>query len=204
MVIATQNPVEFEGTYPLPESQLDRFLLRIPLGYPDRGVDLQVLFEPPRRRAGGFAGAGGRLWPGGGQLQAAVRRVEVEPSINEYLLDIVHATRRCGELHVGASTRGGLALSSCRPSGGTGDRPPIRRARRRETTGRARARPLRDPEGLPARRSARGGRIAYPAAGERGGATFARRKRHLWTDGVPCFAFKPPSPAKAGSTWRSC
>ncbi len=109
MVIATQNPVEFEGTYPLPESQLDRFLLRIPLGYPDRGVELEVLSS---HRDGEPVDSLGPVLDCGqvAQLQAAVRRVEVEPSINEYLLDIVHATRRCGELHVGVSTRGGLAL----------------------------------------------------------------------------------------------
>jgi MoxR-like ATPase len=109
MVIATQNPVEFEGTYPLPESQLDRFLLRLPLGYPDRGVELEVLAS---HREGEPVDSLAPVVDCGqvAALQAAVRRVEVEPSINEYLLDIVHATRRCGELHVGVSTRGGLAL----------------------------------------------------------------------------------------------
>lgn len=109
MVIATENPAEFEGTYPLPESQLDRFLLRIPLGYPEREVELQVLAthrsgEPvdsltPVLDCEQVAG-----------LQAAVRQVQVENSINEYLLDIVQSTRRCDELHVGVSTRGALAL----------------------------------------------------------------------------------------------
>ncbi len=109
MVIATQNPIEFEGTYPLPESQLDRFLLRIPLGYPERDVELEVLashrrgepvetLEPALNCEQVIA------------LQEAVRQVQVEASINEYLLDIVHATRECDDLHVGASTRGALAL----------------------------------------------------------------------------------------------
>ena len=62
MVIATQNPFEFEGTYPLPESQLDRFLMRISIGYPDRDDELQVLLGPSRGRAGRYAAAGGR-WP---------------------------------------------------------------------------------------------------------------------------------------------
>jgi MoxR-like ATPase len=109
MVIATENPAEFEGTYPLPESQLDRFLLRIPLGYPQREVELQVLSS---HRAGEPVDS---LTPvldcdQVASLQAAVRQVEVEGSINEYLLDIVQATRRCDELHVGVSTRGALAL----------------------------------------------------------------------------------------------
>ncbi|MFZ1936039.1 MAG: AAA family ATPase [Thermoguttaceae bacterium] len=109
MVIATQNPVEFEGTYPLPESQLDRFLLRIPLGYPERGVELQVLTS---HREGEPVDS---LAPvldceQVSALQAAVRQVTIEDSINQYVLDIVEATRRCDELHVGVSTRGALAL----------------------------------------------------------------------------------------------
>jgi MoxR-like ATPase len=109
MVIATQNPVEFEGTYPLPESQLDRFLLRIPLGYPKRDVELQVLTS---HREGEPVDS---LAPAldcdqVAALQAAVRQVAFEDSINEYVLDIVEATRRCDELHVGVSTRGALAL----------------------------------------------------------------------------------------------
>jgi MoxR-like ATPase len=109
MVIATQNPVEFEGTYPLPESQLDRFLLRIPLGYPERQVELQVLLS---HREGEPVDS---LAPAldcqqVGALQAAVRQVTVEDSINEYVLDIIEATRHCDELQVGVSTRGTLAL----------------------------------------------------------------------------------------------
>ena len=98
MVIATQNPVEFEGTYPLPESQLDRFLLRIPMGYPAREVEMQVLAshrlgEPvdslqPVLSCQQIVG-----------LQEEVRRVEIEDSIQEYLLDIVEATRNCEQLH---------------------------------------------------------------------------------------------------------
>jgi MoxR-like ATPase len=109
MVIATQNPVEFEGTYPLPESQLDRFLLRIPLGYPKREVELQVLSS---HREGEPVDS---LAPAldcqqVAALQAAVRQVTVDDSINGYVLDIIEATRRCDELHVGVSTRGALAL----------------------------------------------------------------------------------------------
>ena len=109
MVVATQNPFEFEGTYPLPESQLDRFLLRIAIGYPDRQDEIHVLTshrsgEPvehlrPVLNCEQIAA-----------LQDAVRQVTVEESIHEYLLDIVEATRNSGELHVGASTRGALCL----------------------------------------------------------------------------------------------
>jgi MoxR-like ATPase len=109
MVIATQNPFEFEGTYPLPESQLDRFLLRIAVGYPDRDDELQVLAS---HRAGEPID---RLEPvlDGAQivaLQHAVREVTMDDSINSYLLDIVDATRQCDELRVGVSTRGALCL----------------------------------------------------------------------------------------------
>ncbi|HLA84934.1 MAG TPA: MoxR family ATPase [Thermoguttaceae bacterium] len=109
MVIATQNPLEFEGTYPLPESQLDRFLMRISVGYPERPDELEVLRshregEPVERlepvlTADQVVG-----------LQASVRGVRVDESIDEYLLDVVHATRRCDDLHVGVSIRGTLAL----------------------------------------------------------------------------------------------
>ena len=109
MVIATQNPVEFEGTYPLPESQLDRFLLRIPLGYPQREVELQVLST---HRDGEPVDALAPVLDCRQitALQAAVRQVAAEDSVNQYLLEIVQATRRCGELQVGVSTRGALAL----------------------------------------------------------------------------------------------
>jgi len=109
MVIATQNPFEFEGTYPLPESQLDRFLLRIAVGYPDRDDELQVLAShrvgEPVDRLQHVLDAQQVV-----EVQQAVRRVTVEESVNAYLLDIVEATRHCDELRVGVSTRGALCL----------------------------------------------------------------------------------------------
>jgi MoxR-like ATPase len=109
MVIATQNPVEFEGTYPLPESQLDRFLLRIPMGYPNRAVELQVLTShregEPVETLEPVLDSGQIV-----ALQADVRQVAVEDSINQYLLDLVQATRHCDDLQVGVSPRGALAL----------------------------------------------------------------------------------------------
>jgi MoxR-like ATPase len=109
MVIATQNPFEFEGTYPLPESQLDRFLMRISIGYPQRGDELQVLSA----HRGGEPVDSLRPVVDGPQirsLQESVRQVTVDEAIQEYLLNIVDATRRCGELQVGASTRAALCL----------------------------------------------------------------------------------------------
>ncbi len=109
MVIATQNPLEFEGTYPLPESQLDRFLLRISVGYPDRVHELEVLQS---HRLGEPVDG---LQPvlGGEEISAmqqAVREVAVNEAIHQYLLDVVRATRRSEDLHVGVSIRGTLSL----------------------------------------------------------------------------------------------
>ncbi len=109
MVIATQNPLEFEGTYPLPESQLDRFLLRISVGYPARAHEREVLTthrcgEPVERLEPVLAGEQVV------SLQEATRDVAVDEAINDYLLDVVQATRQSEDLHVGVSTRGALAL----------------------------------------------------------------------------------------------
>jgi len=109
MVLATQNPFEFEGTYPLPESQLDRFLLRTSVGYPEREDELRVLTS--HRRGEPVTALRSVITPQQVvALQAAARNVSVDDSIHEYLLDIVDATRRCDELHVGVSTRGALGL----------------------------------------------------------------------------------------------
>lgn len=108
LVIATQNPFEFEGTYLLPESQLDRFLLRITVGYPDRQFELGLLTS---HRAGEPVDD---LKPVIDldqiiAIQQRVRDVKVDQSIANYLLDIVHATRDSDMLQVGISTRGCLA-----------------------------------------------------------------------------------------------
>jgi MoxR-like ATPase len=109
IVIATQNPFEFEGTYSLPESQLDRFLVRISMGYPDRLAERQVLAShregEPVETLKPVLGTDKVV-----EVQKAVRRIRVDDSIYEYLLDIVEATRQCDELHVGVSTRGALSL----------------------------------------------------------------------------------------------
>jgi MoxR-like ATPase len=109
IVIATQNPYEFEGTYPLPESQLDRFLIRIRVGYPAREDELQVLTShragDPVEKLDAVLTADDVM-----MLQAAVREVTVNEAIHEYLLDVIDATRTCDELQVGASTRGALSL----------------------------------------------------------------------------------------------
>ena len=109
LVIATQNPYEFEGTYVLPESQLDRFMIRLRMGYPLRSEERRLLRthrsgEPVESLQPVLSGEDVR------RLQMAVRQVRVDDSIAEYLLDIVHATREGDELHVGVSTRGALTL----------------------------------------------------------------------------------------------
>ncbi len=109
MVIATQNPFEFEGTYPLPESQLDRFLLRTQMGYPAREDERQILQRhrqgPPIEQLKPVLDCDQVV-----RLQQAVREVRVDEGIYDYLLDIAAATRNCEELHAGVSPRGVLAL----------------------------------------------------------------------------------------------
>jgi MoxR-like ATPase len=114
VVIATQNPVEYEGTYPLPEAQLDRFLLKILLPIPERTAEVEVL----RRHASGFdprdlAGAGVRAVAGGADLAAAraqVGRVAVAPELLGYVVDLCRATRTSPSLSLGVSPRGATAL----------------------------------------------------------------------------------------------
>jgi MoxR-like ATPase len=109
LVIATQNPLEFEGTYPLPESQLDRFLLRIEMGYPAREDERRVL----RARAAGEDVD--QLEPvlSHAELIAAIdaaRAVRVDPAIEDYVLTLLDATRRGGRFLLGLSTRAGVGL----------------------------------------------------------------------------------------------
>ena len=108
MVIATQNPFEFEGTYVLPESQLDRFLLRISMGYPDRDFEAEI-FKNHRNGQPVNELQPVCDWRRVLEMQASVREVKVDDSIGNYMLDIVHATRDSAELSVGVSTRGALA-----------------------------------------------------------------------------------------------
>ena len=108
LVLATQNPYEFEGTYPLPESQLDRFMLRMQVGYPDRESEHAILTQ---HRQGEPVEA---LSPVLGPeqvlaLQAATRAVRVEPSVAEYLLEMIAETRRHPRILLPASTRAALA-----------------------------------------------------------------------------------------------
>jgi MoxR-like ATPase len=109
-VLATENPVEFEGTFPLPEAQKDRFLLSMDLGYPDKEAEAQIL-EDQRRLThpvtdlGPVAETSGIL-----DLQEGVTRIHVDAAVKGYILALVEATRREANLRVGVSPRGSLAL----------------------------------------------------------------------------------------------
>ena len=109
-VVATENPIEFEGTYPLAESQLDRFLMRLSIGYPSRDAERAVL-DANRK-----APALDSLQPVLSldevlAIQAAVRDVQIAPELVDYLLDLVEATRRSPDVLVGASPRASLAFA---------------------------------------------------------------------------------------------
>ncbi|MCE1180434.1 MAG: MoxR family ATPase [Micrococcales bacterium] len=114
LVAATQNPVEYEGTYPLPEAQLDRFLLKVLLDLPPREDEIAVV----QRHAAGFdprdlQAAGIRPVASGSDLEAgadAVRQVEIAPEVAAYIVDIARATRTSPSLSLGVSPRGATAL----------------------------------------------------------------------------------------------
>lgn len=111
MVIATQNPAEYHGTFPLPESQLDRFLMRLRIGYPSVEEERKVLDRPyalhPADILAPVLSAQDVL-----ELQRRIEQVHVDDSVSEYLLAIVQATRQSELLSLGVSTRGALALSN--------------------------------------------------------------------------------------------
>ena len=117
LVLATQNPIEYEGTYPLPEAQLDRFLLRVGFGYPDADDEWEVLSRRLERAADEIelepvVDARTLL-----ELQASIEQVHVSRSVGAYIVELVGATRSSGSTAVGASPRGSLALlklSRCR------------------------------------------------------------------------------------------
>jgi MoxR-like ATPase len=110
LVVATQNPIEYEGTYPLPEAQLDRFILRTGIGYPEREDEWRVLELRLERRMDEVVLSPVIDRDGLVELQRAVEHVYVAESIGYYIVDIVGATRESPRVHVGSSPRGALAL----------------------------------------------------------------------------------------------
>ncbi|MFA6716990.1 MAG: MoxR family ATPase [Victivallaceae bacterium] len=112
MVIATENPVEYQGTYPLPEAQLDRFAMQLELGYPDEEAEMQLLFDrlanDPAAHIKAILNCGEIA-----QLQTAVQNVGVEKTVAYYMLCIIKATRHDTRIKLGASPRALLLLSRC-------------------------------------------------------------------------------------------
>ena len=109
MVMATQNPIEYEGTFPLPEAQLDRFLMRIRLGYPDPQDEIAILdsqqFAHPLESLAQVVSVEDLI-----KVQERLRHVYVDPLVKRYIVDIVTQTRRHPDIYLGASPRGALAL----------------------------------------------------------------------------------------------
>jgi MoxR-like ATPase len=109
MVMATQNPIEHHGTYPLPESQLDRFLLRIRMGYPSRASEKEII----RNHRGTFSTAAIQPVMEARDvvaMQEAVERVRVDDALLDYALEIVERTRQLDQLSLGVSPRGAVML----------------------------------------------------------------------------------------------
>jgi MoxR-like ATPase len=109
MVLATQNPIEYEGTFPLPEAQLDRFLLRLRLGYPDANDEIKILerqqFHHPINDIQQVASAEELLI-----AQEAIKTVYVAPVVKHYIVELTRQTRQHADVYLGASPRGSLAL----------------------------------------------------------------------------------------------
>jgi len=109
MVIATQNPIEYEGTYPLPEAQLDRFMMRLSLGYPSADAEEAILHaqtsHDPFAELAPVLGAAEVL-----AMQEAVGRVKVMPALRRYVVNVLTATRTSRDIYLGASPRAGIAL----------------------------------------------------------------------------------------------
>ena len=110
VVLATQNPIEYEGTYPLPEAQLDRFLIRAAIGYPARDAEIEMLDRRLARGEDDVALSPVVDAPSLVAMQRALEQVHVSAAIEGYIVDLVAATRASRQLAVGASPRGSLAL----------------------------------------------------------------------------------------------
>ncbi len=110
IVMATQNPIEYEGTYPLPEAQMDRFIIRLEMGYPSQKGEVEILKRRAARKTDEFTADRVIDRDTLKEMQAAVENVHVDDSIMAYMVDIVKHTREDTQVEVGASPRGSLAL----------------------------------------------------------------------------------------------
>jgi MoxR-like ATPase len=115
MVIATENPVEYQKTYPLPEAQLDRFAMQLELGYPDEEAEMQLLFDRLTNEPGAHLKVVLNCAQVA-QMQLAVQRVSIEKTVVHYMLSIIKATRHDTRIMLGASPRALLLLSRCSQS----------------------------------------------------------------------------------------
>ncbi len=109
LILATQNPIEYEGTFPLPEAQLDRFLLRVDLGYPEPGDEVTILdsqqYQHPLTEIGQVVEVDELL-----HAQEALKEIYIDPLIKDYIVEIVNQTRRHPDIYLGSSPRGSLTL----------------------------------------------------------------------------------------------
>jgi MoxR-like ATPase len=109
MVLATQNPIEYEGTFPLPEAQLDRFLLRVRMGYPTPSEEIRILSGQQLRHPIEALKAVVKIKDLLNAIES-IRKIFVSPAIERYIIDLVGRTRQSGDVYLGASPRGSLAL----------------------------------------------------------------------------------------------
>ena len=145
-MLATANPVEYEGTYPLPEAQLDRFMVRLAVGYPSGDGEAEVLTRRLQRRreeasVEQVVDAQTVL-----AMQAGVETVAVDPDVVRYCVDLAAATRELTSVEVGASPRGSQALLLVAARRGGARRPLLRHPRGRQGDRRPRARPPPHPD----------------------------------------------------------
>jgi MoxR-like ATPase len=110
IVLATQNPIEYEGTYPLPEAQLDRFILKLSIGYPSAEEEVEIVERRNQRKTDDVAinkvaGAEEVL-----QMQKAVEEIHIDQAVERYVVEIVRGTRTHQDVEIGASPRGSLAI----------------------------------------------------------------------------------------------
>lgn len=110
ITIATQNPIEYEGTFPLPEAQLDRFMIKLAVGYPSREDEHQILHDRHQRKHDHFDLAAVTDSAGLLAMREAVEQVFIDPDLELYIVDLVQKTREHNKIAVGASPRGALAL----------------------------------------------------------------------------------------------
>jgi len=110
MVIATQNPIEYEGTYPLPEAQIDRFLMRLSIGYPSQKGEAEILRRRRNRKTDDVQISCVSSPETIKAMQDAIENVHVDDDIETYIVSVVQETRKHGQVEVGASPRGSLAL----------------------------------------------------------------------------------------------